>query len=89
MPVGALSIYDPIHLGTDENGMPVAVTLAYRNLLAGVEPGAGKSSVLNLIVGHGALPPTADCGSLTANASNWDPGATSLTCSSAPTPTTP
>ena len=59
VPVGALSIYDPIHLGTDENGMPVAVTLAYRNLLAGGEPGAGKSSVLNLIVGHGALSP--DC----------------------------
>jgi len=59
VPVGALSIYDPIHLGIDENGMPVAVTLAYRNLLAGGEPGAGKSSVLNLIVGHGALSP--DC----------------------------
>jgi DNA segregation ATPase FtsK/SpoIIIE, S-DNA-T family len=59
VPVGALSIYDPIHLGTDENGMPVAVTLAYRNLLAGGEPGAGKSSVLNLIVGHGAL--STDC----------------------------
>jgi S-DNA-T family DNA segregation ATPase FtsK/SpoIIIE len=59
VPVGALSIYDAVHLGTDENGMPVAVTLAYRNLLAGGEPGAGKSSVLNLIVGHGALSP--DC----------------------------
>jgi S-DNA-T family DNA segregation ATPase FtsK/SpoIIIE len=59
VPVGALSIYDSIHLGTDENGLPVAVTLAYRNLLAGGEPGAGKSSVLNLIVGHGALCP--DC----------------------------
>ncbi|MDQ3901640.1 MAG: FtsK/SpoIIIE domain-containing protein [Actinomycetota bacterium] len=54
-----MSIYDPIHLGTDENGLPVTVTLAYRNLLAGGEPGAGKSSVLNLIVGHGALCP--DC----------------------------
>jgi DNA segregation ATPase FtsK/SpoIIIE, S-DNA-T family len=60
VPVGALSIYDSIHLGMDENGMPVAVTLVYRNLLAGGEPGAGKSSVLNLIVGHGALSP--DCG---------------------------
>ena len=59
VPVGALSIYDPIHLGMDENGLPVAVTLTYRNLLAGGEPGAGKSSVLNLIVGHGALSP--DC----------------------------
>jgi len=51
----SLSIYDPIHLGIDENGLPVAVTLMYRNLLAGGEPGAGKSSVLNIIVGHGAL----------------------------------
>jgi DNA segregation ATPase FtsK/SpoIIIE, S-DNA-T family len=59
VPVGALSIYELIHLGTDENGMPVGITLAYRNLLAGGEPGSGKSSVLNLIVGHGALSP--DC----------------------------
>lgn len=59
IPVGALSIYDPIHLGIDEDGGPVAVTLMYRNLLAGGEPGSGKSSVLNIIVGHGALSP--DC----------------------------
>lgn len=59
VPVGALSIYEPIHLGIDENGHPVAVTLMYRNLLAGGEPGSGKSSVLNIIVGHGALSP--DC----------------------------
>jgi S-DNA-T family DNA segregation ATPase FtsK/SpoIIIE len=57
--VGALSIYDPIHVGIDENGMPVRVTLAYRNLLGGGEPGAGKSGLLNLVVGHGALSP--DC----------------------------
>lgn len=59
VPVGALSIYEPIHLGIDENGQRVAVTLMYRNLLAGGEPGSGKSSVLNIIVGHGALSP--DC----------------------------
>lgn len=59
MPVGTLSIYDPIHLGVDEDGLPVAVTLMYRNLLAGGEPGSGKSSALNIIVGHGALSP--DC----------------------------
>ncbi len=59
VPVGALSIYDPIHLGVDEDGLPVAVTLMYRNLLAGGEPGSGKSSALNIIVGHGALSP--DC----------------------------
>ena len=38
-----LSIYDPIPFGIDENGQPVAVTLMYRNLLAGGEPGSGKS----------------------------------------------
>ncbi|MDQ3885661.1 MAG: FtsK/SpoIIIE domain-containing protein [Actinomycetota bacterium] len=59
VPVGALSIYDPIHLGVDEDGHRVSVILMYRNLLAGGEPGAGKSSVLNIIVGHGALSP--DC----------------------------
>ncbi len=59
VPVGALSIYDPIHLGIDENGDRVAITLMYRNILAGGEPGSGKSSALNIIVGHGAL--SSDC----------------------------
>ena len=50
-----LSIYDPIPFGIDENGDPVAVTLMYRNLLAGGEPGSGKSSLLNTIIAHAAL----------------------------------
>lgn len=50
-----LSIYDPIHFGIDENGLPVEVTLMYRNLLDGGEPGSGKSSLLNTIVAHAAL----------------------------------
>ena len=49
------SIYDPVPFGIDENGDPVAVTLAYRNLLAGGEPGSGKSSLLNTIIAHVAL----------------------------------
>src|SRR5689334_22473135 len=49
------SIYDPIPFGIDENGQPVAVTLMYRNLLAGGEPGAGKSSLLNTIIAHAVL----------------------------------
>ncbi len=49
------SIYDPIPFGVDENGDPVAVTLMYRNLLAGGEPGSGKSSLLNTIIAHAAL----------------------------------
>ena len=50
-----LSIYDPIHFGIDENGLPVEVTLMYRNLLDGGEPGSGKSSLLNTIIAHVAL----------------------------------
>ena len=37
-----LSIYDPIHFGIDEYGLPVEVTLMYRNLLDGGEPGSGQ-----------------------------------------------
>ncbi|MGH3611156.1 MAG: FtsK/SpoIIIE domain-containing protein [Pseudonocardia sp.] len=50
-----LSIYDPIHFGIDENGHRVEVTLIYRNLLSGGEPGSGKSSLLNTIIAHAAL----------------------------------
>src|SRR5262245_30157061 len=59
VPVGCLSIWDPIHLGTDEAGHPVSITLIERNLLIGGEPGAGKSNALNLIVAHAAL--STDC----------------------------
>jgi DNA segregation ATPase FtsK/SpoIIIE, S-DNA-T family len=53
------SIFDPVHLGIDENGEHVHVNLAERNILVGGEPGAGKSNALNLITAHGAL--SADC----------------------------
>jgi DNA segregation ATPase FtsK/SpoIIIE, S-DNA-T family len=51
----ALSIYEPIPFGIDENGQTVAVTLMYRNLLCGGEPGSGKSSLLNTIIAHAVL----------------------------------
>ncbi|HSV67103.1 MAG TPA: FtsK/SpoIIIE domain-containing protein [Mycobacteriales bacterium] len=54
-----MSIWAPVHLGTDEYGRPVRVSLAERNLLLGGEPGAGKSVALNLIVAHAAL--STDC----------------------------
>jgi S-DNA-T family DNA segregation ATPase FtsK/SpoIIIE len=54
-----LSIWQPVHLGTDELGAKVNVTLAERNMLIGGEPGGGKSVALQLIVAHGALSP--DC----------------------------
>ena len=49
------SMFDPVHLGIDENGEHVYVNLAERNMLLGGEPGGGKSSGLNLITAHGAL----------------------------------
>jgi DNA segregation ATPase FtsK/SpoIIIE, S-DNA-T family len=58
-PSAVLSMYDPIHFGMDENGEDLMITLMYRNLLIGGEPGAGKSSLVNTIVGHGAL--STDC----------------------------
>ncbi|OJF10401.1 FtsK/SpoIIIE domain-containing protein [Couchioplanes caeruleus] len=56
IPVGTgLSMFDPLFLGIDEYGHPVYLPLIYRNILIGGEPGAGKSSLLNTIVGHAAL----------------------------------
>src|SRR6266566_150441 len=59
IPVAPLSIWDPVHLGSDELGRHVEVTLAERNMLIGGELGGGKSVALQLIVAHGALSP--DC----------------------------
>ena len=50
-----LSIFDPIHLGTDPLGQPVTLQLAYRNLLLGGLPGAGKSAGMANVLGHAAL----------------------------------
>ena len=55
LPARPLSIWQPVHLGTDEMGADVHVTLAERNMLIGGEPGGGKSVALQLIVAHGAL----------------------------------
>src|SRR5262250_593294 len=59
IPVAPLSIWKPVHLGTDELGNRVEVTLAERNMLIGGEPGSGKSVALQLVVAHAALSP--DC----------------------------
>ncbi len=55
IPVAGLSIYDPVYLGPDENGVSVLVSLMYRNMLIAGEPGGGKSVAINNIVGHAAL----------------------------------
>lgn len=55
-PVGpVLSMYDPIYVGVDEFGEPVNIRIIYRNILAGGEPGGGKSGLLNIITAHAAL----------------------------------
>src|SRR3954447_2941870 len=54
-PKGALSIYDPVYLGVDTRGKRVRVTLMYRNILIGGEPGAGKSVAQGNIIAHAAL----------------------------------
>jgi S-DNA-T family DNA segregation ATPase FtsK/SpoIIIE len=50
--VAGLSIFDPVHLGITETGAPLLVELAYHNLLVAGEPGAGKSVLLQNILGH-------------------------------------
>lgn len=57
VPVAGLSIFDPVFLGLDEDGVAVYIDLAYHNLLTGGEPGGGKSVLLNNVVGHGSLCP--------------------------------
>jgi DNA segregation ATPase FtsK/SpoIIIE, S-DNA-T family len=56
VPVGPmLSMFDPLFLGVDEFGQPVYLDLVFRNLLAGGEPGGGKSGLLNAVASHAAL----------------------------------
>src|SRR6201989_963955 len=50
-----LSMYDPIHVGSDEFGQPFYIRLIYKNLLAAGEPGGGKSGLLNTVAAHAAL----------------------------------
>jgi S-DNA-T family DNA segregation ATPase FtsK/SpoIIIE len=60
VPVASMmSMFDPIYVGIDEYRQPVYTTIMYRNLLAGGEPGGGKSGLLNTIVSHAAL--STDC----------------------------
>jgi len=56
VPVGPmLSVFDPFFVGIDEFGHPVYLPMIYRNILIGGEPGAGKSSLLNTLVGHATV----------------------------------
>jgi hypothetical protein len=51
------SLWQPVPVGVDEDGAEVTITLPERNLLLGGEPGAGKSTILQLLVAVGALDP--------------------------------
>ena len=55
---GGCSLWEPIPVGEDEDGNQVTVTLPERNLLAGGEPGAGKSTVVQVLIAAAALDPT-------------------------------
>jgi S-DNA-T family DNA segregation ATPase FtsK/SpoIIIE len=50
-----LSMFDLIHVGIDEFGVPVHTRIIYRNLLAAGEPGGGKSGLMNILTAHAAL----------------------------------
>jgi S-DNA-T family DNA segregation ATPase FtsK/SpoIIIE len=52
------SLWDAIPVGEDEDGQLVTVSLPERNLLAGGEPGAGKSTVVQVLIAAAALDPT-------------------------------
>ena len=49
----ALSLWEPIPVGVDEQGEPVAIELVERNVLIGGEPGAGKSAALSMLIAAG------------------------------------
>ena len=51
------SLWDAVPVGEDEDGHQVEVLLPERNLLAGGEPGAGKSTVVQLLIAAAALDP--------------------------------
>jgi DNA segregation ATPase FtsK/SpoIIIE-like protein len=55
---GQCSLWGAIPVGEDEDGNEVTVALPERNLLAGGEPGAGKSTVVQLLIAAAALDPS-------------------------------
>lgn len=57
---GPVSVWDGVPVGVDEDGDPVTLTLAYRNVLVGGEPGSGKSVATSQLVAAAALDPTVD-----------------------------
>jgi S-DNA-T family DNA segregation ATPase FtsK/SpoIIIE len=50
-----LSMFDPMFIGIDEFGHHVNLDVVFHNLLIAGEPGGGKSGLVNLAAGTGAL----------------------------------
>lgn len=54
-----INLWEPLPIGHDEHGRTVELTVAGHHLLAGGEPGAGKSNLLQLVAAATALDPAA------------------------------
>jgi hypothetical protein len=54
------TLWMPVPVGVDEDGVPVWLDLAGHHVLVGGEPGAGKSNALSMIVAAAALDPHVD-----------------------------
>lgn len=52
-----INLWDPVPVGADEHGRPVTVTLPEHSLFLAGEPGAGKTSALQMLVAAAALDP--------------------------------
>jgi hypothetical protein len=55
----AVSLWESIPVGVDEQGEEVAIELVERNVLIGGEPGAGKSAALSVVIAAAGLDPEA------------------------------
>jgi hypothetical protein len=54
------SLWKPVPVGIDEDGGPVTISLPYRNVLVGGEPGGGKSVAVSQLLAVAALDPGVD-----------------------------
>jgi hypothetical protein len=58
--VARASVWEPVPVGIDEDGQPVTISLPYRNVLVGGEPGGGKSVAVSQLLAVAALDPSVD-----------------------------
>jgi len=65
--VERMSLWEPIPVAVDEDGLPVTIALPERNVLIGGEPGAGKSVSQSMLIAAAALDPDCDLTLLDGN----------------------